>query len=83
MTTRIPPPVTRIPPPAARGPSSRGRAAGGGGLGGGVNPFDFGKSKATEFDATKGTGVNFDDVAGIEEAKEELSEIVGGAAAVS
>jgi cell division protease FtsH len=37
--------------------------------------FSFGKSKAKRFDGTK-TKVKFDDVAGVDEAKEELSEIV-------
>ncbi len=36
----------------------------------------FGKSKARVFDATKKESVKFDDVAGQEEAKRELSEIV-------
>ncbi len=46
----------------------------GGGVGSGA--FDFGKSKATLFDATRGTGVTFDDVAGLDEAKVEIREIV-------
>ncbi|MFA7056883.1 MAG: ATP-dependent zinc metalloprotease FtsH [Candidatus Cloacimonadales bacterium] len=37
--------------------------------------FSFGKSKAKRFDATK-VKIKFDDVAGVDEAKEELSEIV-------
>ncbi len=37
--------------------------------------FSFGKSKAKRFDGTK-TKVKFDDVAGVDEAKEELTEIV-------
>lgn len=51
------------------------RVAGGMG-GGGGQIFNFGKSKATLFD--KGTKVNvtFNDVAGLDEAKEEVMEIV-------
>lgn len=37
--------------------------------------FSFGKSKAKRFDGTK-SKINFDDVAGVDEAKEELTEIV-------
>ncbi|MFM8449387.1 MAG: ATP-dependent zinc metalloprotease FtsH [Haliscomenobacter sp.] len=43
---------------------------------GGVNPFDFGKSRAAEFDGAHHPVVNFSDVAGLEEAKEEVREIV-------
>jgi len=43
---------------------------------GGVNPFEFGKSKAAEFDGQHHPKVTFDDVAGLEEAKEEVREIV-------
>ncbi len=46
------------------------------GSGGGVNPFEFGKSKATEFDGLHQPKVTFSDVAGLEEAKEEVREIV-------
>jgi len=46
----------------------------GGGFGGGI--FGIGKSKARRFDGEKSTGVSFDDVAGIDEAKNELVEIV-------
>jgi AFG3 family protein len=56
------------------------RASGGmGGMGGGsggMNPFDFGKSKANLFMPGSQIGVSFSDVAGHEEAKEELIEIV-------
>jgi cell division protease FtsH len=45
----------------------------GGMMGGGI--FDIGKSKARVYVQSK-TGVTFDDVAGIDEAKEELMEIV-------
>jgi len=46
----------------------------GGGLGGGI--FGIGKSKAQRYDREKTTGVSFGDVAGIDEAKNELVEIV-------
>ncbi|MFZ1321376.1 MAG: ATP-dependent zinc metalloprotease FtsH [Ignavibacteria bacterium] len=46
-----------------------------GGAGGGKNIFSFGKSKAKLLSET-GTKVTFDDVAGADEAKEELSEII-------
>jgi AFG3 family protein len=46
----------------------------GGGAGGG-QIFNIGKSKATLFDKTN-VEVTFDDVAGLEEAKEEVEEIV-------
>jgi cell division protease FtsH len=45
-------------------------------MGGPGQAMDFGKSKA-RFSMDASTGVKFDDVAGIEEAKEELQEIVG------
>ncbi len=50
------------------------RMSGAGGPGGQM--FNIGKSKASLFDATKNTKVSFDDVAGLEEAKEEIKEIV-------
>lgn len=50
------------------------RIGGGGGPGGQI--FNIGKSKAQLFDKTKGTNVTFNDVAGLEGAKEEIQEIV-------
>lgn len=47
-----------------------------GGAGGGGNIFNVGKSKARMFDKETGIKVNFDDVAGLVEAKTELEEIV-------
>jgi cell division protease FtsH len=53
----------------------RAQGAGGGGLGGGL--FGIGKSKAKRYDqAEGGTKITFEDVAGIDEAKNELVEIV-------
>ena len=46
----------------------------GGGLGGGF--MGIGKSKAQRYDKEQGTNVTFDDVAGIDEAENELVEIV-------
>jgi cell division protease FtsH len=46
----------------------------GGGLGGG-NPMSFGESKVKLYDRS-GERVTFDDVAGLDEAKEELREII-------
>ncbi|MBN31339.1 MAG: peptidase M41 [Crocinitomicaceae bacterium] len=48
----------------------------GGGGGGGGQIFNIGKSKAQLFEKGKGADVNFDDVAGLDGAKEELEEIV-------
>ncbi len=50
------------------------RIGGGGGPGGQI--FNIGKSRAQLFDKTKGTSVTFNDVAGLEGAKEEVQEIV-------
>jgi ATP-dependent metalloprotease FtsH len=47
-----------------------------GGGGGGGQIFNIGKSKATLFEKGKGTQVTFNDVAGLEGAKEEVQEIV-------
>lgn len=45
------------------------------GISGGMNQFNIGKSKA-RIQMEPDTGVNFDGVAGVDEAKEELMEIV-------
>lgn len=50
------------------------RAAGGGGAGGPA-AFNVGKSKARIYSEGK-TGVQFDDVAGVDEAKAELQEVI-------
>ncbi len=50
------------------------RAQQGGGMGGGL--MGIGKSKARRYDQEKDTKVTFDDVAGIDEAENELVEIV-------
>ncbi|HEY9447731.1 MAG TPA: ATP-dependent zinc metalloprotease FtsH [Burkholderiales bacterium] len=50
------------------------RAAQGGGLGGGL--MGIGKSKARRYDKEQDAKVTFDDVAGIDEAENELVEIV-------
>src|SRR5690349_14723721 len=50
------------------------RAQQGGGLGGGL--MGIGKSKARRYDNETQTGVTFEDVAGIDEAENELVEIV-------
>jgi cell division protease FtsH len=47
-----------------------------GGAGGGGQIFNIGKSKAQLWDKGKSTNVTFDDVAGLEGAKEEIQEIV-------
>ncbi|MFM7728623.1 MAG: ATP-dependent metallopeptidase FtsH/Yme1/Tma family protein, partial [Flavobacteriales bacterium] len=51
------------------------RRMGGGGAGGG-QIFSIGKSKAQLFEKGKGTAVTFNDVAGLEGAKQEVQEIV-------
>ncbi len=43
---------------------------------GDLNPYDFGKSKATVFDKNNRSQTTFADVAGLEEAKVEVMEIV-------
>lgn len=52
------------------------RMGGGGGSGAGGQIFNIGKSKATLFDKEAQISVTFDDVAGLEEAKQEVMEIV-------
>lgn len=52
------------------------RRISGGPGGGGGQIFNIGKSKAQLFDKGKGTNVTFNDVAGLEGAKEEVQEIV-------
>ena len=55
--------------------SRRGGGAGGpGGFGGGNNPMQMGKSKA-KFQMEPNTGITFDDVAGVKEAKEDFEEV--------
>lgn len=49
----------------------------GGGMGGGSQIFNIGKSKATLFDQGAQVPITFKDVAGLDEAKEEVQEIVG------
>jgi cell division protease FtsH len=52
------------------------RMSGGGGPGGGGQIFNIGKSKAKLFDQKLETKTTFEDVAGLEGAKEEVKEIV-------
>lgn len=52
------------------------RMSGGGAGGGGGQIFNIGKSKAKLFDEKLDTKVTFEDVAGLEGAKEEVQEIV-------
>lgn len=52
------------------------RSMRGGGSGGGGNVFNVGKSKAQVFDKENSVNINFKDVAGLEEAKVEIMEIV-------
>lgn len=52
------------------------RMTGGGGGGPGGQIFNIGKSKATLFDKEAQVSVTFNDVAGLEEAKQEVMEIV-------
>lgn len=48
----------------------------GGGVGGGAQIFNIGKSRAALFDAENKVKVTFNDVAGLQEAKQEIQEIV-------
>lgn len=50
------------------------RSQGGMGPGGPGNPMQFGKSKA-KFQMDANTGVTFDDVAGVDEAKQDFMEV--------
>ena len=52
------------------------RSGGGPGMGGGPggNPMQFGKSKA-KFQMEPNTGITFDDVAGVDEAKQDFMEV--------
>jgi AFG3 family protein len=52
------------------------RMSGGAGSGGGTNIFNVGKSKARIFDKDENIRLDFKDVAGLEEAKMEIKEIV-------
>jgi cell division protease FtsH len=50
------------------------RSQGGVGGPGGNNPLAFGKSKA-KFQMEPNTGITFDDVAGVDEAKQDFMEV--------
>jgi len=52
------------------------RRVGGGAGGPGAQIFNIGKSKATLFDGNSKVNVTFEDVAGLDEAKEEVMEVV-------
>lgn len=52
------------------------RRMGGGGAGPGGQIFNIGKSKATLFDQNSKVNITFADVAGLDEAKEEVMEVV-------
>ena len=52
------------------------RRVGGGGGGAGGQIFNIGRSKATLFDKDTNVNVTFKDVAGLDEAKEEVMEVV-------
>lgn len=52
------------------------RRLGGGGGGPGGQIFNIGKSKATLFDQNSKVNITFSDVAGLDEAKEEVMEVV-------
>ena len=55
-----------------RGGSGAGGGSNFGGMGGGMNPFQFGKSKS-QVQLVPDTGVTFEDVAGCDGAKLELA----------
>lgn len=52
------------------------RRVGGAGGGPGAQIFNIGKSKATLFDQNSKVNITFEDVAGLDEAKEEVMEVV-------
>lgn len=52
------------------------RRVGGGGGGAGAQIFNIGKSKASLFEGNSKVNVTFQDVAGLDEAKEEVMEVV-------
>jgi len=52
------------------------RMSGGGGAGGGASIFNIGRARAQIFDKDTKVNVSFKDVAGLEEAKEEVMEVV-------
>jgi cell division protease FtsH len=52
------------------------KMSGGGGAGGGGQIFNIGKSRATLFDKESQVAITFNDVAGLEEAKQEVMEVV-------
>ena len=52
------------------------RRVGGGAGGPGAQIFNIGKSKATLFDQNSKVNITFEDVAGLDEAKEEVMEVV-------
>lgn len=52
------------------------RKVGGGGSGPGGQIFNIGKSKAMLFEKNSMTNTTFEDVAGLDEAKEEVMEVV-------
>ena len=52
------------------------RITGGGGMGGGGQIFNIGKSKANLYDKDTKVNVTFNDVEGLDEAKEEVMEVV-------
>ena len=52
------------------------RVTGGGGMGGGGQIFNIGKSRANLYDKDTKVTVTFNDVAGLDEAKQEVMEVV-------